>query len=344
MKIKSIANPKILVVGSSNTDMIIKLDRIPQAGETILGSEFATAAGGKGANQAVAAARAGGDVTFIARVGQDMFGEKAVVGFIQDGIDVKYVTRDPAAPSGVALIFVAKDGENSIAVASGANGRLSPADVKKARDPFVGAKAVVMQLETPLETVQAAVELAAGAKVPVILNPAPARVLPDELLGLVSILTPNETEAELLTGIAVTDEASVAQAADKLLARGVETVIITLGARGAFVASASIRELVPGFPVKAVDTTAAGDVFNGALAVAFSEGRPLLEAVRFANAAAAISVTRLGAQPSAPARKEIESLLAKATMRPAQPLLPQKTQKGRPRIIAKHQKQTNTNK
>ncbi len=304
------ARPKILVVGSSNTDMIIKLDRIPQPGETILGGEFATAAGGKGANQAVAAARAGGDVTLIARVGRDMFGEKAVAGFVQDAIHVQHVTRDPAAPSGVALIFVAKDGENSIAVAGGANGRLSPADVKKAKGSIADAKAVVMQLETPLKTVQTAAKLAARAEVPVILNPAPAQKLPGELLKLVSILTPNETEAELLTGIAVTNEKSAARAADALLAQGVETVIITLGARGAYVAAASTRELVPGFRVKPVDTTAAGDVFNGALAVALGEGRPLLEAVRFANAAAAISVTRLGAQPSAPVRKEIETLLA----------------------------------
>jgi len=304
------ARPKILVVGSSNTDMIIKLDRIPQPGETILGGEFATAAGGKGANQAVAAARAGGDVTLIARVGRDMFGEKAVAGFVQDAIHVQHVTRDPAAPSGVALIFVAKDGENSIAVAGGANGRLSPADVKKAKGSIAGAKAVVMQLETPLKTVQTAAKLAARAEVPVILNPAPAQKLPGELLKLVSILTPNETEAELLTGIAVTNEKSAARAADALLAQGVETVIITLGARGAYVAAASTRELVPGFRVKPVDTTAAGDVFNGALAVALGEGRPLLEAVRFANAAAAISVTRLGALPSAPVRKESETLLA----------------------------------
>jgi len=300
--------PRIVVVGSSNTDMIIKLDRIPQPGETILGGEFSTAAGGKGANQAVAAARAGGDVTFVARVGRDMFGEQALAGFLRDRIDVQYVTRDKAAPSGVALIFVAKDGENSIAVAGGANARLCPNDVKKAKGSIVRASAVVMQLETPLETVQAAAELAFRAGAPVILNPAPARDLPDKLLKRISILTPNETEAELLTGIAVTDEKTASRAAEKLRSRGVGTVIVTLGARGAFVAAASVRELVSGFRVKAVDTTAAGDVFNGALAVALGEGRTLLEAVRFANAAAAISVTRLGAQPSAPDRKEIESL------------------------------------
>ena len=294
--------PRILVIGSSNTDMIIQLERIPQPGETVLGGEFVTAAGGKGANQAVAAARAGGDITFVARVGRDMFGEKAVAGFVADGINVEYVVRDEAAPSGVALIFVAKDGQNSIAVAGGANRCLSPVDVKKAERAIVGASAMLMQLETPLESVKAGAKLAARAGVPVILNPAPAQALPVELLKLISILTPNETEAELLTGIAVSDEDSAARAAEILRGTGVETVILTMGARGAFVAAASTQELVPGFPVKAVDTTGAGDVFNGALAVTLGEGRPLLEAVRFANAAAAISVTRLGAQPSAPDR------------------------------------------
>ena len=300
--------PSIIVIGSSNTDMIIQLDRIPRPGETILGGEFSTAAGGKGANQAVGAARAGGKVTFVARVGRDMFGDQAVAGFQRDGIVTDFVFRDQSAPSGVALIFVAKDGENSIAVAGGANSNLSPADVRKAKRAIAGASAVVMQLETPLETVQAAAELAAQAGVRVILNPAPARPLPDSLLKLVSILTPNETEAELLTGIKVTDDTSAAQAADKLLAKGVQAVILTLGARGAFVATKESKQLVPGFKVKAVDTTAAGDVFNGALAVALSEGRSLLEAARFASAAGAISVTRLGAQPSAPMRKEIEKV------------------------------------
>ena len=302
-------NPRILVLGSSNTDMIIKLDRIPRPGETILGGEFVTAPGGKGANQAVGAARAGGQVTFVARVGRDMFGEQAVAGFVRDGIAVDYVFRDPAAPSGVALIFVAKDGENSIAVASGANATLTPADVMKARPAFADASVLLMQLETPLATVQAAAELAAQRGLRVILNPAPARPLPDKLLRLVSILTPNETEAELLTGIAVKNDRSAAQAAGKLLGRGVQTVILTLGARGAFIATRESSQLIPGFKVKPVDTTAAGDIFNGALAVALAEGKPLPSAVRFANAAAALSVTKLGAQPSAPTRKEIERLL-----------------------------------
>ncbi|MEI7809516.1 MAG: ribokinase [Verrucomicrobiota bacterium] len=300
---------KIVVVGSSNTDMIIQLDRIPRPGETLLGGEFTSAAGGKGANQAVGAARAGGDVTFIARVGKDIFGDQAVAGFRKDGINVNHVFRDAAAPSGVALIFVAKDGENSIAVAGGANGKLSPADVKRAAKVIRSAAMLVAQLETPLATVQAAADIAAKAGVRFILNPAPARPLPDALLKRVSILTPNETEAELLTGIKVTNEATAAKAAAKLRSRGVQTVILTLGSRGAFIADDKGNQLVPGFKVKAVDTTAAGDIFNGALAVALAEGKALPDAVRFSNAAAAISVTRLGAQPSAPKRTEIESFL-----------------------------------
>lgn len=311
---KLVAKKSIVVVGSSNTDMIIQLARIPRPGETILGGEFTSAAGGKGANQAVAAARAGGNVTFVARVGKDIFGEQAIAGFRKDKINVDFVFADKTATSGVALIFVAKDGENSIAVAGGANGKLAPADVKKAAKAIRSAAVLVAQLETPLENVQAAAEIAAKAGVRFILNPAPARPLPDALLKLVSILTPNETEAELLTGIKVTDEASAAKAADKLLARGVRTVILTLGSRGAFIADASGKQLVRGLKVKAVDTTAAGDTFNGALAVALAEGKTLPAAVRFANAAAAISVTRLGAQPSAPARAEIEKFLASAVI------------------------------
>jgi ribokinase len=299
---------RIVVVGSSNTDMILKLDRIPRPGETILGGEFVTAAGGKGANQAVAAARAGGSVTFVARVGQDMFGERAVAGFVENGINVEHVQYDNA-PSGVALIFVSEDGENCIGVAGGANARLSPADVRLAEKSFSTADVVVMQLETPLETVQAAAELAAANGAIVILNPAPAQRLPDSLLKRFSILTPNETEAQLLTGITVTDDASCSRATDVLLGKGVETVIITLGPRGAFVATSTSKQYVPGFTVKPIDTTAAGDTFNGALAVALAEGMSMVDAVRFANAAGAIAVTRMGAQPSAPMRAEIETLL-----------------------------------
>src|SRR3954453_11727923 len=278
---------KIVVVGSSNTDMILKLERIPRPGETILGGEFVTASGGKGANQAVAAALAGGDVTFIARVGRDMFGDQAIAGFAKCGINVDHVERDDS-PSGVALIFVAETGENSIGVGGGANAKLCPEDVRRAAVAFAAASVVVMQLETPLQTIQAAAELARTNGAITILNPAPAQPLKDELLASISILTPNETESELLTGIAVDDEPSCARAADVLLAKGVDTVIITIGARGAFVATETSHQIVPGFNVTPVDTTAAGDTFNGALAVALAEGMPLAEAVCFANAAAAI--------------------------------------------------------
>ncbi len=298
-----------MVVGSSNTDMIIRVPRIPRAGETLLGGEFLTAAGGKGANQAVGAARAGGKVAFIARVGRDAFGDQAIAGLLRDGIDVSRVFRDKLTPSGVALIFVAQDGENSIAVAGGANAKLSPSDVKKAAGVIRSAALLVAQLETPLATVTAAVELAAKAGVPVILNPAPARPLPNSLLERISILTPNETEAELLTGIKVTDAAAAAKACSKLRSRGVGIVILTLGKRGAFLADADGQRLVPGFKVKTVDSTAAGDIFNGALSVALAEGKAVFDAVRFANAAAALSVTRLGAQPSAPSRADIEKFI-----------------------------------
>ncbi|MBP7826360.1 MAG: ribokinase [Verrucomicrobia bacterium] len=305
--------PKILVIGSSNTDMIVKVPRIPCSGETVLGGEFVIAPGGKGANQAVGAARAGGDVTFIARVGDDMFGRQAIDGFHSDGICVDWLVRDPQNPSGVALIFVDASGKNSIAVAPGANARLSPADLHRATAAFRGARLLVMQLETPLKTVADAVELAAHHRVPVILNPAPVQPLPGALLQRISILTPNEVEATALTGVSVRDEASAAQAAAKLRARGVETVIITMDALGAFVDGPRVRQLVPSFKVKVVDSTGAGDVFCGALAVALGEGKPLLEAVRFANAAAALSVTRFGAQPSAPTRAEIEHFLTRSS-------------------------------
>jgi len=300
---------RIVVVGSANTDMIIRLKRIPRPGETILGGQFLTAAGGKGANQAVSAARAGGNVSFIARLGQDVFGDQAVAGYAGDGIEVAHVVRDSKLPSGVGLIFLAQDGQNSIAVAGGANERLSPMDIKKATRLFRGASIVLVQLEIPLQTVKAAIRLAVQAGARVILNPAPARPLPDQLLRQVSIVTPNETEAELPTGVRVTSVASAARAAAVLRARSVPTVIVTLGARGAFVSSDGIEQLVPGFKVRAVDTTAAGDIFNGALAVALAEDQPLTQAIRFANAAAAISVTRLGAQPSAPLRRQIGNFM-----------------------------------
>ncbi|MFC1692398.1 ribokinase [Candidatus Latescibacterota bacterium] len=302
-------NKDIVVVGSSNTDMIIKMSRIPKPGETVLGGEFASAAGGKGANQAVSAARAGGKVVFVARVGDDMLGEKALEGFVRDGINVEHVIKDTTAPSGVALIFVDEKGENSIAVASGANANVSPEDVNTARDVISSAGILLMQLETPLETVKDAARIAYENGVDVILNPAPAQTLGDDILQYISILTPNETEAELLTGITVDSVEKAEQAAKVLRERGVSTVLVTMGSQGVFVESSGSAELVPAFKVKAVDTTAAGDVFNGALAVALVEGKSLCDAVKFANAAAALSVTQLGAQPSAPKRADIETFL-----------------------------------
>jgi ribokinase len=300
--------PSILVIGSSNTDMIAKVPRLPRRGETVLGGKFTTAAGGKGANQAVSAARAGGDVSFIACVGNDVFGDHAIGGFVQEGINVGHVRRKRGT-SGVALIFVDADGQNSIAVAPGCNSQLTPADIAHARGLFHETDALLLQLEIPLNTVASAIKQAVKSDVRVILNPAPAQPLPDGMLRQVDILTPNETEAELLTGIKVLNESGAKRAAQVLHRRGVKNVIITLGARGALVSDGTTQELMPGFRVKAVDTTAAGDVFNGVLAVALAERRSIRDAVRFANAAAAISVTRLGAQPSAPKRLEIERLL-----------------------------------
>jgi len=299
----------IVVVGSSNTDMVIKTARLPGPGETVVGGRFTQAPGGKGANQAVAAARAGGRVHFIARVGNDLFGEIALQRFRRDGIHVDHVTVDDKAHSGVAMILVNEDGENSIAVASGANAHLSPDDIRAARETIGRAGILLVQLEIPMETVEEAVRLAADAGVKIILNPAPARPLDPPVLQRIDYLTPNENEVENITGIKVTTEKDAALAARILLHHGVKTVLITLGKRGTYVAGQGFRKLVPAFEVEAVDSTAAGDVFCGTLAVAIAQAKPLLDAVRFANAAAAISVTRLGAQPSAPSLAEIETFL-----------------------------------
>lgn len=304
---------KVVVIGSSNTDMIIQVPRIPRPGETILGGRFSSAAGGKGANQAVAAARAGGDVTFIACLGRDSIGAQAITGFEKDGIDVRRISRDAESPSGVALIFVGENGENSIAVAGGANMSLTPEKIISDKDVIQSADILVMQLESPLESVEAAASLASEKQVPVILNPAPALPLSDELLAKITVLTPNESEAELLTGVIVTDTESARKTAACLRKRGVDKVIITMGSKGAFVSLAAGEAMIPGFQVESVDTTGAGDVFNGALSVTLAEGKSMEEAVRFANAAAALSVTKLGAQPSAPIRPDIEKMLMSAS-------------------------------
>jgi len=301
--------PKIIVVGSSNTDLVVKLPRLPKAGETIIGGTFSTAAGGKGANQAIAAARAGGDVTFITKVGNDHFGQQAINAFEKDELNIDFVGFERGVSSGIALIFVDDRGENSIGVASGANNELRPSDIERAAEAVTAADVLLVQLEIPMETVEAAVRMASRAGVRIVLNPAPAQPLSPDLCRMISVLTPNENEAEVLTGVRVVDDETIEKTASLLMARGVGAAVLTLGARGAYVAEGGKGEFIPTLKVDPIDSTAAGDVFNGALAVCLGEKQSLRDAVRFANAAAALSVTRLGAQPSAPNRKEILDLL-----------------------------------
>lgn len=297
--------PKILVIGSSNTDMVVKTSRFPQPGETIIGGEFFLFPGGKGANQAVAAARMGGEVALIAKVGQDVFGQQAIEGFAHEGINVAYVLSDPKLASGVALITVDTSGENEIVVAPGANAALLPTDLDRDDMAFENADLVLMQLETPLETVLHAAQKAQASYKKFVLNPAPAQSLPDELYSLLYLITPNETEASLLTGIPLDDDDALPLVAEVLLQKGVKNVIITLGAKGAYFHNAQQKFLIPAPKVQAVDTTAAGDVFNGALAVALAEGLDWREAIELACRAGAIAVTRMGAQASAPFREEV---------------------------------------
>ncbi|MES2462439.1 MAG: ribokinase [Armatimonadota bacterium] len=307
--------PNIVVVGSTNTDLVAITPHIPAAGETVLGGAFSIVAGGKGANQAVAAARLGGSVTFIARVGDDAFGSQSVAGFQADGIDTTYVSVTPGVPSGVALIAVSEtSGENSIVVAPGANALLSPEDIDAAEAAFDTAHAVVLSLEVPLETIQRAVEMGAERQIPVILNPAPARALPARLLASISVLTPNETEARQIAGMgSANDDADLETVAAELLGSGIDAAVITLGSAGALIVTPDGIEQAMAFPVKAVDTVGAGDCFTGALAVELASGKSLREAVRFASAAAALKVTRSGAQPGIPTRGEVTGFLLRST-------------------------------
>ena len=295
---------RIVVIGSTNTDMVVRSARIPVPGETVTGGTFLLNPGGKGANQAVACARLGGDTVFVAKVGDDAFGRETGPRLAKDGIDARLLT-DGSAASGVALILVDAQGRNCISVAPGANATLVPADLEPMRGEIEKAAAVVMQLETPLETVCWAAEVARSAGVTVVLNPAPAAELPAGLYSCLDWITPNETEAKLLTGVEVADAASAQAAAEVLHARGVKGVVVTLGEQGAFWSVGGASGLVPACPVTAVDTVAAGDTFNGAFVVALTEGRTAEEAVRFAVKAASISVTRPGAQSSVPHRSEV---------------------------------------
>ena len=294
---------KIVVIGSSNTDLVIRTPRIPSPGETLIGSDFMINAGGKGANQAVAAARMGGDVCFVACVGDDGFGAEAVRHYAGEGIDTSYIVRRNGVASGVALIAVDDAAENSIVVAPGANALLSPADIDAVESEIAAADYLLVQLEIPMETVARATELAVRHGVRVILNPAPAAPIADEVLARLDLITPNRSETELLTGLKVENVGDAVAAAAWFRGRGVRRVAVTMGSAGALVA----EEFVPAYRVEAVDTTAAGDVFNGALAVALSEGRELGAAARFAAAASSIACTRIGAQRSIPQRREVDS-------------------------------------
>lgn len=307
---------KIIVIGSCNTDMVIKSDRLPIPGETVIGGTFLMNAGGKGANQAVAAARQGGNVTFVSKTGNDVFGKQSVELYNSEGINTDYIFSDPKNPSGVALIMVDSHGENCIVVASGANGNLMPSDIEKTKNELEAADFVLMQLEIPIETVEYAAAVASKKGIPVILNPAPARTLSGKLLKCLYLVTPNETEAEILSGIKVFDWESAKQAANVISTKGVENVVITMGSMGAFIKEKNQYAIVEATKVDAVDTTAAGDCFSGTLVVGLSEGKTILESVRTACKASAIAVTRMGAQASIPFRNELSLLEGELSLLP----------------------------
>ena len=295
---------KVLVVGSINMDLVVRVPHSPKPGETVLGGDFETFPGGKGANQAVAAARMGGEVTMVGRVGSDNFGDTLIQGLIENNIKTSYVIKDSETPTGIAMIAVAANGENLIVVASGANYKVSEADVANARDIMRDMDLLLIQLECPLETVAAAIDLAKAYDIPVVLNPAPAQLLSQALLASVDVLTPNETELKMLAGVE-----NVNEAIQKVLSWGTKNLVVTLGANGARVVTKDMDRHIPAHEITAVDTTAAGDAFNGALAVAFAEGKSLLEAVDYGMAAGALAATRRGAQPSLPTRDAVENLV-----------------------------------
>jgi ribokinase len=299
----------IIVVGSLNMDMVVRTTRHPKVGETILGNDFRTFPGGKGANQAVTAAKLGHPVKMVGRVGQDPFGDQLLMAVANSGVDTTYIYRDSKAATGVALITVDELGQNTIVVASGANGRLSPDDVQAAEDVFAGASVLLLQLECPLNAIEYAIQLARKNRVQVILNPAPAQILDAELLESVDYLIPNQTELALLAG-----QESVQSAIGVLRTHGVKCIVVTLGERGALIVEQWNEVLIPTFNVPVVDTTAAGDAFAGAFAVALSEGLSIYGATRWGNAAGALTVMKAGAQPSLPSREEFNAFLTAYTL------------------------------
>lgn len=305
MEIPFTHKPKIVVIGSCNTDMVVKASRLPIPGETILGGSFYMNPGGKGANQAIAATRLGAEVTFISKIGYDLFGLQALEIYKSERINTEYIFTDPKKPSGVALISVDSFGENCIIVASGANQSLTPEDIDKAKDKIREADTILMQLEIPMITVEYAISLAHEYGKRVILNPAPASSLTNELLRKTNVILPNRIEAEMLSGIKVTNQKSAHRAVQAISSKGIENVVITLGKEGAYVKEKNNYIMIPAKEVESIDTTGAGDVFSGALSVSLSEGHSLMEAVEFANAAAAIAVTRIGAQSAIPYRTEV---------------------------------------
>lgn len=302
---------KVVVVGSANVDMVAFAPKLPAPGETVLGTRFEMARGGKGANQAVACARLGADTWFVGRVGADAFGDMLFQSFKKAGVHTDFIRQTAETPSGVALIFVDETGQNEIVVVPGANGRVSEEDIESAGSVWENAKALLVQFEIPLSTVGRAIGKASRHGATVVVNPAPAPrgKLPEEWFGLVDVWTPNEREIEGLTGISVTDIASAELAAKALLDKGAKAVVLTLGSNGSLVATLEFVKHFPAFPVQAVDATAAGDAFAAALTVRLAEGAPLEEAVVFANAAGALACTKVGAQPSMPTREEVENFL-----------------------------------
>lgn len=297
---------KVIVIGSSNTDMVVRSANLPRPGETVLGGAFMMAGGGKGANQAVAVARMGHSVRFACALGKDIFGDEAVARYAEYGIDTSYIVRKDT-PSGVALIMVDSAAQNSISVALGANNELSLEDVMPLLETIEEGDIVLLQLEIPITTAEACICVAAAKGAKVILNPAPAAKVSEEALSKLYLITPNQTEAELLTGVSADDVSGAERAAEALCRFGVEKVVVTLGAEGAMLYEDGKAEIISAYKVDAVDTTAAGDVYNGALCAALAEGASLRDALQFATKASAISVTREGAQPSIPSRDEVDN-------------------------------------